>query len=374
MKINEKPTIYGVKIGETIHYIGKTIREGSDGEIKGHMISNRVKNIALDNIIRNNENVVIEPIKVVETDEWYDEKLNEVVARHAQHHPLVNAQWMLDGKRGPEYWLGKTRDAHTIQRLAESKYTRICQYDDKGVLVKVWVGAKEAAIEVFGDYQVIKNSGKTDLYNAMRATTMRSSFRLGYYWFRESDMKRHFGLVPKKLNLAVILDKEKQRKREIRKRSKPTTHTTRATVIQYCNHEEIERYDNTHHAAFELKIALSTVQKICRGTLFNNNYILEFGPKVLQPINSNYGKYVIRFKKHVKPRKVEMTSRTYTEVLHFKNDKLLRTYEGVGEAVKKLGFTEYKVRKLCRTRAVVNNRRLEFGEKKTVLTPRFGPK
>jgi len=69
MKINEKPTIYGVKTGETIHYIGKTIREGNDGEIKGHMISNRVKNIALDNIIRNNENVVIEPIKVVESDE-----------------------------------------------------------------------------------------------------------------------------------------------------------------------------------------------------------------------------------------------------------------------------------------------------------------
>ena len=372
MKTNEKPTIYGVKTGETIHYIGKTIREGSDGEIKGHMISNRVKNIALDNIIRNNENVVIEPIKVVESDEWYDEKLQEVVQRHAQHHPLVNAQWMLDGKRGPEYWRGKTRDAHTIQRLAESKYTRICQYDDKGVLVKVWAGAKEAAIEVFGDYQVIKNSGKTDLYNAMRATTMKSSFRLGYYWFRASDMERHFGLVPKKLNLAVILDKEKQRKREIRKTSKPSTHTTRATVIQYNKSgEEIQRFDNTSHAAYELKISLSMVQRYCRGNQYNDNYILSFGPKVLQAVNPQYPKYKIRFKKSKhKLKKTKVKTKTTYRVKQHKNGIVVKRFDSICEAAQHFGLKESTIKRLGRGEMKLNYNNypiLKLGRKVNVV-------
>ena len=381
MKINEKPTIYGVKTGETIHYIGKTVREGSNGEITRSLISSRSKNERLNNLFKGDEEVVIEPIKVVESDEWYDEKLQEVVQKHAQHHPLVNAQWMLDGKRGywegtGGFWEGKTRDAHTLKRLSESKYTKICQYDNKGKLVKIWAGAKEAAIQVFGDYSLDNTHGKSDLYNSMRATTMRSSFKMGSYWFRVSDMKRHFGLVPTKLNLSVILDKEKMRRSERRTQGKPATHARRYTVIQYdSSGEEIERFDNSHHAAFELKMSLVLVQRICRGTAINSNYLLEFGPKVVQPINPDYGSYKFDYKKHVKPRKVEMISKTTTPVLHYKNDVLLRTYEdGVREAVKRLGFSEYKVRKLCRTRQVINNRRLEFGEKKTVLTPRFGIK
>jgi len=373
MKINEKPTIYGVKTGETIHYIGKTIRESNNGDITRSLISNRSKNERLNNLFKDHEDVVIEPIKVVECDEWYDEKLSEVVQKHAQHHPLVNAQWMLDGKRGPEYWRGKTRDAHTLKRLSESKYIKVCQYDNKGKLVKIWNGAKEAAIQIFGDYSLDNTHGKSDLYNALRATSMKSSFKMGSYWFRVADMEKHFGLVPTKLNLSVILAKEKQRKRASRMSQNPATHARRATVIQYNKEgEEINSYDNTSHCAFELKIGLTTVQRICRGQTINSNYVLKFGPKVLQPLNPIYGSYKIEIKKHVKPPKVEMTSKTTTPVLHFKGNVLLRTYEGgVVEAVKKLGFSEYKVRKLCRTRQVVNNRRLEFGEKKTVLTPRF---
>jgi len=367
MKINEKPTIYGVKTGETIHYIGKTIREGNDGEIKGHMISNRVKNIALDNIIRNNENVVIEPIKVVESDEWYDEKLQEVVQRHAEHHPLVNAQWMLDGKRGPEYWRGKTRDAHTIQRLAESKYTRICQYDKNGKLVKVWAGAKEAAIEVFGDYQVINNSGKSDLYNAMRATTMKCSFKLGYYWFRESEMKEHFGLVPTKLNLSVILAKEKEIRKANRKKSTPATHFTRATVIQYDKDGDvINQFDNTHHAAYELKISLCMVQRYCRGTSYNDNYILGFGPKMWQPARPEYPKYKVRVKKSrhkiKKPRKLRSEQR----VNEYKNGVVYRRFDTVAEAAQHFGLKESTVKRLCKGEMKLSYKEypfLKFGKK-----------
>jgi len=373
MKINEKPVIYGVKTGEVIHYIGKTIRESNDGSITRSLISNRAKNVRLNDLFKNNEDVVIEPIKVVESDEWYDEKLTEVVQKHAEHHPLVNAQWMLDGKRGPEYWRGKTRDPHTIKQLSESKFTRVCQYDDKGVLVKIWAGAKEAAIEVFGDYRVVNHSGKTRLYGAMKSSTLKSSFRLGYYWFKADDMEKYFGLIPTKLNLAVILAKEKERQKLARASTdrKPTTHTRRATVIQYNEDgEEIQYFDNTSHAAYELKISLTVTQRYCRGSRYNNNYILGFGPKKLQAINPVYPKYVVRHKKYVKPPKVVMSSHTSVVVLHYKNDVLLRTYEGVRQAVKQLGFTEYKIRKFCKTGEVFYGRRLAFGEKKTVLTPK----
>lgn len=375
----EKAVIYAVKSGEnTCHYIGKTINENSCGDIVKSSVSRAYTNEALMEVFQSHrEDLVIEPIKRVDASDWYDQKLQEVVNSYKEDHPLLNAQWMLDGKRGywegtGGFWEGKTRDPHTLKRLSESKYIKVCQYDDKGVLLKIWDGAKEAAIEVFGDYSLDATHGKSKLYLATRATTMKSSFRLGYYWFRASDMEKQYGLVPKKLNLAEMLANEKERQRLARLNTvrKPTTHTTRATVIQYNEEgEEIQRFDNTSHAAYELKISFVMVQRFCRGTSYNSNYILGFGPKKLQPMNPKYPKYVINCKKHVKPPKVKMTSRTYREILHYKGEVLLRTYEGMTDAKKKLGFNESKIRRLCETGIVLYNRRLEWGEKKTVLTP-----
>jgi hypothetical protein len=45
-------------------------------------------------------------------EDWYDKKLKTVVQKHKENHPLLNAQWMLDGKRGRfegtlGWWYGK---------------------------------------------------------------------------------------------------------------------------------------------------------------------------------------------------------------------------------------------------------------------------
>jgi len=374
---DKKAVIYGVRSGETYHYIGKTVQVNMDGNVTNSKVVRQYSNPEIREVFENNV-VEIDKLGTCGEDEWYDEKLQEVVSKHGEQHPLLNADWMLQGKRGiwqdtGGWWQGKTRDAHTIQRLSESKFKKVLQYDADGNLIKIWEGGKQAAEQIFGDYRVVKFSGKTELYKALKSHTLKGRFRRGYYWFRYQYVQDVFGMIPEVINLDFLHEKElARRKASYGNRAHNQTHNMRYEVLQYNQSGEvIRKFDNTSHAAFELKITLADVQKFCRGTRENSNYILKYGKKTLQELGLDYGSYEVNYIKKPKKPKVVMMSRTYTPVLHYKNDKLLRVYEeGVREAVKVLGFSEYKIRKLCKTRETVYGRRLEFGEKKTVLTPR----
>lgn len=287
-----KAVIYAVKTGDKCHYIGKTTKESAEGNVTKSLISSSYSNQGLVRVFENHEDVVIEPVKVVEKRDWYDEKLLEVVQKHAQHHPLVNAQWMLDGKRGPEYWRGKKRDAHTLQRLSESKYKRVVQYDLNGKRIKVWKSGKEVATVVFGDYVVKNGAGSTKLYNVMSSTTLKGRLRYDSYWFREAELLQNFGMVPTKINLDKIRDAEHQRKRESYNR--PKTYR-RYTVIRYdMNGNEICRYKNIFEAGHALKLAPEFVGRICRGSRTPRNYVLKYGPKELQALEIEKPRYKIK--------------------------------------------------------------------------------
>jgi hypothetical protein len=269
---------------------------------------------------------------------------------------------MLDGKRGvwdgtEGYWQGKTRDPHTLKQLSKSKYIKVCQYSDTGLLLQIWTGAKEAAIKVFGDYEVINDSGKTALYHALKANGMKGRFKMGFYWFREADLINSFGNVPAKINIDKMIAAVKELKKQSHVRAE---YSSRYTVIQYNkNGEEIQKFDNTHHCAFELKIDVGIVQKFCRGVRYNNNYILKYGEKKPQKTDLNYGNYKRKYKpdntpKPSKAKPVEHT-RTYFTVNQYENGLVVETFNSVREAALHFGLKESTVRRLCRGKTILNN-------------------
>lgn len=212
--MEKKAVIYGIKIDDDIHYIGKRINAlNKKGNINKSQATYQYNNSKIRDIFTSNPDVNVVPLKVVNEDEWYDEKLQEVLDKHKDKHPLLNAQWMLEGKRG--FWEGKERDAHTLQRLSESKFKRVVQYDSEGNLVKVWKSGKDAAIHVFKDYVVINGGGDTKLYTVLGATTLKGRCKLNSYWFKEQELIKFFGLLPKKLNLAILYAEECKRRKKI---------------------------------------------------------------------------------------------------------------------------------------------------------------
>jgi len=167
--------IYGVRTGDTYHYIGKTgklILE-ENGEIKKSRISTYGRQKA-SNVSTENQDFSYDQLKTVD-GEWYDEKLHEVV--------------------------DKTRDAHTIQRLSESKFKKIVQYDADGNLMKVWDSGKEVGIKIFKDYVVAKDGTdcKTALYYILKSPNLKNRFRHNSYWFKETELRSLFNCIPKKI-------------------------------------------------------------------------------------------------------------------------------------------------------------------------------
>jgi hypothetical protein len=284
----DKAIIYGIKSNGEYHYIGKTIKQNKQGVInKSHLVV-AYHNEKISSIF-NNDNVNIEKLHEVDSDKWYDVKFHEVIKKYNEQHPLKNAQWMLDGKRGPEYWTGKQRDANTLQRLSESKYIRICQYDVNGHLVKIWNSAREIGVNVFNDYKVVNGSAKSKIYQAIKnnkINSFKSHFKLNSYWFKETDLINNFNTIPTRIHIDVILKQEKDKRQ---KHYKPLTHSSRYTVIQYDNNGRIlQKFDNTHHAAFVLNIDNSRVNKLCSGNRHDKRFNLTYGEKKLQPINMRY--------------------------------------------------------------------------------------
>ena len=79
--------IYGITIGDTIHYIGKTHRVNEKGDIKRSNITHTYRNLKIKKILTKPD-VEIIPIKTVPLKDWYDDKLKEVVEKYQKDHPL----------------------------------------------------------------------------------------------------------------------------------------------------------------------------------------------------------------------------------------------------------------------------------------------
>lgn len=387
--MKKKAVIYGVKSGDTYHYIGKTIQVNSNNELCNSNVTRQYTRSDIRKVFVENK-ISIEKLMVIDEDQWYDKKLHEVVRIYGEKHPLLNVQWMLDGKRGywedtGGYWKGKTRDPNTIQKLSESKFKKLYQYSEAGVLVKVWESRKEAAIKVFNDYRVVDGGGKTVLYHILKAKTMKGRFRLGFFWFSEETLMEIFKKIPKKLNLATIYSAEKRRRSANRKKQE-IVYYTRHTVIQYDeNQNEIQRFDNTTQCAYELKISVRTVRKICSGKLINNNYVLVFGEKTRQHLNIKYPRYKIRYKKCIVPKirtKPYQKTKTCYIVEHYiitdSSPKdctvgIMKTYDSVKDCARQLGISEAKVRYFCSKKITIRDKKKKkkylnmwYGEKRTI--------
>jgi hypothetical protein len=311
--MEEQAVIYGVQDNQEFKYIGKTIKSVRENrDIRKSDIARRYTNEKINNVFTENPDVNVVVLKTIAIQEWYDEKLKEVVDKHKDNHPLLNAQWMLDGKRGywdgtDGYWKGKQRDPHTLQRLSESKYKRVVQYDKQGKLVKIWNGGKEVAIQVFKDYRVKNGSACSKIYGVLKSNVLKGKYRFDSYWFREEDLIQNFNSIPNKLDLDELRKKEAQHKKANYKR--PETYR-RYTVIQYnLNGREIQRYSNIFEAGHALKLSPSIVGKICRGVIVPKDFILKYGQKELQPMNINKPKYKtkpIQWMKKVDNQKFEV--------------------------------------------------------------------
>lgn len=283
----EKATIYCIKTGETIHYIGKTISEtNAEGGINRSDLQYPYNNPGIREVFMG-DSVSVVPIKNVPINEWYDEKLLEVVEKHKDSHPLLNAQWMLDGKRGywegtGGFWEGKTRDAHTLKRLSESKHKKVLQYDLDGNLIKTWNSRKEAAIEIFKDYRVVNGSAASTLYALLTNTNPKNRLRLGSYWFSEADFDR----IPVKISIPIMQWKYKN-ERPSQKINR--THHRKYTVEYYVDNKLSLTFENVKHAAHVLGINFNYISKVCRGTTKSKSkYDLRYGPKTLQQIHPVY--------------------------------------------------------------------------------------
>lgn len=375
----EKAHIYAIKTGDTCHYIGKTIRENQNGEIKKSMLGRLYSNPELRETLVDDKDLQIQSLKLVDLKDWYDEKLLEVVEKYRDSHPLKNAKWMLEGKRGywhgtGGYWLGKTRDANTLKQLSTSKYKRVVQYDISGNYVKTWESRKAVAIQVLKDYKIINGSAESRIYKVLSKKSVNKRRYAGSYWFGEDELQKAFGAVPKKLNYEAIRAAEKQRRKAIRKKQE-ILYTTRYTVQRLSENGELVRtYDNTSHCAYELRIPLTMVQRICRGQISNNNYLLRYGKKKRQLANTSYPRYRVVIKKNRKPKKTRVykdifSTRTYKSVvLYDKQGTALQTFLNTSVASRELGVTETLIRQICTYGFRKENRHpvLRYGVKRRV--------
>jgi len=201
-------------------------------------------------------------------------------------HPFKNAQWMLDGKRSywegtGGFWEGKTRDSHTLQRLSESKYKRVLQYDLNGKFVREWESRKEVATEVFGDYKVVKGGGNTKLYHLLSNKNPKKRLKYGSYWFSREE----FNKIPMRICIPIMHYKYKNSLPPPNK-----THHSQYTIEYYIKGKLKKTFDNAKHAGHVLGISFDFVRQICNGRRSRKKFDLRYGPKKLQLINMDYGK------------------------------------------------------------------------------------
>jgi hypothetical protein len=377
-------TIYGIEKDNKLFYIGKTNRKlvrnkNSKKESNELTISDatyQYANPELRKVIESNSTKIV-PLKDVDADEWYDEKLLEVVNHHKHNHPLMNSQWMLDGGRG--YWQNKTRDANTLKKLSESKYHKFIEYDINGELKKIWSSGKEAAIKVFKDYTVVDGGGSSRLYRVCRCQSIRNRFYHNSYWLKETELIKFFGLIPKKINISAIINEEKRKKRiaynnrAVKLNGRRNLQTISRYSVERLDDKMnvIEIYLNIDEAGFKLKIYPRTVKRLCTsGCVKNSKYNLRYGSKIKQPFDVTYPKYEIL--PHIIPGNSEyVKTRTYKTVVEYNElGKIINTYDNVFIASEKLNIIPVNIRFICTNHPNFRDDKkypiLRYGEKKKV--------
>ena len=366
----KKIIIYGIEYENTYYYIGKLTTETTNPIVNSE-ISYQYQNPKLRNVFINN-NVDIKTIREVSEDEWYDEKLDEIVKKYNKGNPLVNAQWMLDGKRshweGTEgYWKGKKRDINTLKRLSESKYKKLCQYDMKGNLIYIWQSIKDAAILFIGDYQVIKGGGSTKLYHTIGNKTINGHLTNGYYWFSEEELHKKYNKIPFQLNISALKEEELKKAKENRK--KHDVRFRKMYTIIHMNPDGSFKmiYHNIFEAAYMLRLSVTTIRKICIKKKNHPDYLLEYGDKMIQPAHIKYPNYTpinLYCPKEVKLKNVPI-QRTRKTVIQYKGTKVLNVFNSVEDTAKQLNIKESAVRRMCKGDVIKKkNYSLMYGKKR----------
>jgi hypothetical protein len=174
---------------------------------------------------------------------------------------------------------------YTLNRLSESKFKEVMEFDDDGNLKNIWKSGKEAAIKVFKDYRIANGSACTKLYYLLRRTKLCHKFACGSYWFHRHEIKEEFfNPVTLKLDIQKILECEKNRRKESRKRLVITDKKI-YTVNQYdVNGGLIKTYLNVNDAANKLQTSKLSIMKMCKNKVKKPKYNLKYGEKIKQPI------------------------------------------------------------------------------------------
>lgn len=264
-------------------------------DLKLSNISYHYVNPVLHDICESNEiNVVV--LKDVQKSEWYNEKLAEIVSKYKDKHPLVNAQWMLEGKRGywegtGGYWQGKKKDKHTIDRLSESKHKKVLQYDLNGNLVKIWDSCKAVGINVFKDYAVINGSACSCIYQILGNLIFNRCAK-NSHWYQYDEIKSYFETesIPNHVDIEKLnSDARLKRRSELRRYREakiPKTYCRTYSVLEYNeNNELVNEYLDIYDAAIKYNTSGGYIRLICRGERkLNNGYHLVYGKKTEKPI------------------------------------------------------------------------------------------
>lgn len=289
---SNKAIIYGLKNGEDLRYVGKTNsgKSNDEGEIRKSRLSQLYINTKTKEIVSHNDGAHVVPLLEVPVEEWYDEKLREVVKQYQEGNDLVNADWMKRGKRG--YWQDKKRDSHTLQALSQSKYKTVEQFDLQGNYVQTWRSAKDVAIHVFGEYEIKNGSASSGFYQVISSANPRGHRYGKYYWWTTEELLTSYGRIPESLNIELmqtIYDEGKKRNRKTARRTtrKTQTHTTRYTVVLTQADGSERVFDNVRHCAHVLGMTESTVKNIVSGHK-KHKYDLRYGKKLRQPVNPCY--------------------------------------------------------------------------------------
>lgn len=274
--------IYGIKKNDKYYYIGKLSNNHTD---KSTVCKSRARikyfNSNIRNLFSNNSDVEVVVIKNIDND-WFDEKLLEIRTKYLENHPLVNTQWMLEGKRGywqgtKGYWFGKTKDEHTIKRLTESKFKRVVQYDSNGKLIKIYESQRDVVEYLKCD--------KSKLSSILSSKLLKTKFRNNSYWFDENYLNKLYGNLPSELDL----NDEKinlSRKNQPSRLGSEQKFTSRFTVIYFDNDNKlIKTFENADIAGDFFGLTPHYIRNICSGRLQNSNINLKYGEKLRQTVN-----------------------------------------------------------------------------------------
>lgn len=293
MENKNKPTIYGLKINNQFHYIGKTIKRNKHGKITFTYLRHLDKINDLTDA-RGDNDVEFVALKTLDDDIWFNEKLDEIVKKYSENHPLKNAKYLCEGKRSiwegtDGYWKGKKRDKNTLKRLEESKFVRVCQYDKEGNLITIWNSIKEPATNIFKDYKVVNGSASSNLYRILSNTTINHKFAHNSYWYHLHDLLKKYNQIPRKLDIVEIRNAEIQ---VLRERLKPVrqynlnrgSYESLIYTIEQVDNDGnvIQIFDNIKHAAHMLKIKERRVKNLCYGMIKKSTINLRYGKKIKQ--------------------------------------------------------------------------------------------